>query len=152
MPSLSKRVARVKSPPRSSASRSIRSISPISPSKLIVPPPLLSAVGSRLSATARHYRMRFFLDSRRTLRVQLVVQRLADFSPQHVHQVLRGGLLDAGDAAEALEEQASALLADPGHVVQRTVERALRAAAAMGGDRETVSLVANHLEELQRGI
>src|SRR3954467_9563532 len=84
--------------------------------------------------------------------MQLVVECLPHLPAEHVHQILRRGLPDAGHAAESLEEKAAALLADARHVVERAVERALRAAPAMGGDREAVSLVTDHLQQLQRRI
>src|SRR5256885_2834630 len=85
----------------------------------------------------------------RSVRMQLLPQRPPHLRPQHIDEVLFGGLLHAGDAAEALEEEAAALLADAGEIVELTVQGPLRAAAAVGGNGEAVRLVAHHLQELQ---
>src|SRR5438270_1289661 len=86
------------------------------------------------------------------LRVQLVIQRLADFAAENVHQILCGSLLHTGDAAESFDEQATALLADAGHVIERAVKKSFRPAAAMRRDREAMRFIAHHLQQLQRGI
>src|SRR5260221_7082025 len=84
--------------------------------------------------------------------MQLLPQRPPHLPPQDVDEILFRGLFHAGDAAEALDEEASALLADAGEVVELTVQRALGAAPTVGGDGETVRFIAHHLQELQGGI
>src|SRR5260370_41849131 len=97
MPSFSNRIAPVKCSRPSSTSRAMRSISPMMPSKFM----------AAIVACSR---------------VQFVVKRLPDFGPEDVHQVQRGGLLHARQAAEALDEEAPPLFADSGHLIELAVQ------------------------------
>src|SRR5688572_2686876 len=133
IPSLSKRIAPVNCSRHSSTSRSTSWISLISPSSML---PLFRWTG----------------DYRMWLTMQLLPQRLPHLSPQHVHEILRRRLADRGHAAEALEQEAFALLADARQVIELAVERPFRAPAAVRRDGEAMSLIADHLQELQRGI
>src|SRR5437667_902742 len=140
MPSRSKRIAPVKrSRPRSTRRRT-RSISPMDPSKLIPPTPSFA-----LGSAQQNYRTR---DSR----VQFVVETLSYFPSEDVHQILFGRLLHAGDAAETLDQQTPALLANPRQIIQLAVQHALRTATSMRGDREAMRIVTHHLQQLKRRI
>src|SRR6266540_5718581 len=133
MPSCSNRIAPVKPSRPSSTRRWMRSISPISPSKFILPP--LQILSWGIAIQLSHVPSPFTLSPRRGEgdgvrgSVQFFVQRAAHFASQHVDQVLLGSLLHSRHAAEALDEQTAALLADSRQIIELAVQRALRSAS-----------------------
>src|SRR6266550_7003084 len=116
MPSCSKRTAPVNCSRPSSTRRSMRSIEPMDPSKLI-PPPTLS----------------FASESARQIisRVKFLVERLSNFSSEHVDQILLRSLLHAGHTSESLDEQSSSLVSDPRQIIELTVKHPFGSAPAM---------------------
>src|SRR5438045_1738039 len=115
MPSCSKRTAPVNWSRPSPTRRSIRSIEPMDPSKLI-PPALSVASGSARQIISR---------------VQFVVERLSYFSSQHIDQVLFRRLLHAGDAPEPFDEKPSTFVSDARKIFQLAVQRPLGPAPAV---------------------
>src|SRR5436853_7230180 len=115
MPSCSKRTAPVNWSRPSPTSRSMRSIEPMDPSKLI-PPTLSAASGSARQIISR---------------VQFVVERLSYFSTEHIDQVLFRRLLHAGDAPEPFDEKATTFVSNARKIFQLAVQRPLRSSPAM---------------------
>ena len=63
--------------------------------------------------------------------MQLVVDLLPDFASEHVHQILRRGLLHRGKTSESFDEQATTLVADARQIIELAMQHAFRATAPM---------------------